>query len=269
MPAGKAELRAWCRERYGPDWHADDKTARLAEAATALAAAEASAQGGASIEQAATNKEPSSSSISASDLRAWCRQKYGNEWHTADKAARLDEARSALCVERAAAPASSKQASGSTKRSASESAAGKLQQPATRAAVAAKEPKHRIEELLTQNNAKTYMALMQIQRYWNVLDFSGEQRISMEGEELKMVPVYYDDHERCEMLTLMSEVIRGGASSYENPYGADDTEALLEAFAELPAGEQRKLHDVAKMCVKKGTTIDDEALAVVLALGAE
>ena len=71
------------------------------------------------------------------------------------------------------------------------------------------------------------------------------------------------------MLKLMSEVMRDGSSSYENPFGADDTELLLEAFGELSAGEQRKLHAVATACVKKGTTIDDEALAEIVALDAK
>jgi len=49
---------------------------------------------------AATASQPAPASASASasapELRAWCRQRYGNDWHSTDKTARLAEARAAL-----------------------------------------------------------------------------------------------------------------------------------------------------------------------------
>ena len=39
-------------------------------------------------------------SITAKDVRAWCRNKYGNEWHKEDKDARKGEAKKALKAER-------------------------------------------------------------------------------------------------------------------------------------------------------------------------
>jgi hypothetical protein len=39
-------------------------------------------------------------SITAKDVRAWCRNKYGNEWHKEDKDTRKGEAKKALKAER-------------------------------------------------------------------------------------------------------------------------------------------------------------------------
>ena len=39
-----------------------------------------------------------------------------------------------------------------------------------------------------------------------------------------------DNHERREVLGLMKEVIQTGQYSYENPFGADITETLLDEF---------------------------------------
>ena len=41
-------------------------------------------------------KEEPKQSITAKDVRAWCRHKYGNEWHKEDKDTRKGEAKKAL-----------------------------------------------------------------------------------------------------------------------------------------------------------------------------
>ena len=66
------------------------------------------------------------------------------------------------------------------------------------------------------------------------------------------------------MLYRMKEVILEGHSSYENPFGADDTETLLDAFAELSASQKRRLVQLCLQCVKKRVTLGDDDLVDVL-----
>jgi hypothetical protein len=49
------------------------------------------------------------------------------------------------------------------------------------------------------------------------------------------------------MLDLMVELLETGESSYQNPFGEDDT----EAFDELPEKQQRTLLAVAKTCASR------------------
>ena len=221
-------------------------------------------------------------------MRAWCRQRFGNDWHTADKAVRLAEARVALSAIGAAksfgavAPAqlvsavqpvqstTAKQASGSTKRSAPEAAAAKDPKRTTLdgtnpAAAAAKEPKRTLNDALTEpGSGEQYLALSRIQRTWNMLDCSGEMQMQMQGDSVATVPVYHDTRERKELLRLMKEVWKTGHSSYSNPFGADNTEGLLGAFAELTTEQQCRLHAIAKRCVGKGTAVFDDDVVEVL-----
>ncbi|EOD09790.1 hypothetical protein EMIHUDRAFT_216379 [Emiliania huxleyi CCMP1516] len=88
-------VRGWLvTARYGADWHATDKSNRLAEANAALSTSTAATPAPAAP-PAASQPAPASASASASapDLRAWCRQRYGNDRHSIDKTARLAEAR--------------------------------------------------------------------------------------------------------------------------------------------------------------------------------
>ena len=101
------------------------------------------------------------------------------------------------------------------------------------------------------------MHLHRIRHRWNLLDYSGEMRIN--GH-----PVYYDSHERTETIDSMRELLETGESSYENPFGEDDTEILLDAFAELNKKQQRAFLAVAKTCIKDGTPLGDEHLTQVL-----
>ena len=265
MPPSKADLRSWCRERYGADWHATDKSNRLAEANAALSTSTAATPAPAAPPAASQPAPLSAASASAPDLRAWCRQRYGNDWHSTDKTARLAEARAALASGDDGAKQASKElkqaSSGAAKRPAPEGSEAK--QPAKQPK--AKEPKRTLEDALkAPGSGKAYVALMQVQRAWNVLDYSDEMQVTMVGGSMAMVPLYYDTHERDEMLQLMKEQVQTGGSSYENPFGADDTEALLEAFAELSVDQQRRLHAIAKRCVKAGTTITDDDVVEVL-----
>jgi len=91
---------------------------------------------------------------------------------------------------------------------------------------------------------KVCVALMRVRRAWNLLDHSGEVQLQMHNSgSISTTPVYYETHERNEMLQLMKEVVQKGTSSYENPFGADDTEALLEAFGGLATGQKRLLSE--------------------------
>lgn len=62
-----------------------------------------------------------------------------------------------------------------------------------------------------------------------------------------------DDGERRELLALMSRVIRTGKSTYQNPFGGDDTEYFLDAFEELPDHERRLFWTVARECAQGQT----------------
>ena len=55
-----------------------------------------------------------------------------------------------------------------------------------------------------------------------------------------------------------------GGSSYENPFGADDTETMLDAFGELSAAQRRRLLAIAQQCVTKGTAIGGDEVVEVL-----
>ena len=65
-------------------------------------------------------------------------------------------------------------------------------------------------------------------------------------------------------LRLMLKVIKKGQSSYENPFGADDTETLLDAFAELSASQKRCLFKLCQQSVKKSASIGKHDLVTVL-----
>ena len=234
MPASKAELRAWCRQRYGNEWHAEDKAARLEQAEVALSAAAEAAAAPPTAAGTAPPAAPPASAVSTSDLRAWCRQRYGSDWHAADKAARLAEARVALSgadarpgapaagAKRkdgptAAAPPPAKHGDGGPGAKAGAKGAasggggggGASAGAAAPAAAGPKEPKQTLDEALqAPGSAKAYVSLMQIQRSWNMLDHSGEMTFQVIGESIQPVPVYYDKHERREMLGLMKEVKR-------------------------------------------------------------
>ena len=115
-----------------------------------------------------------------------------------------------------------------------------------------------------------YVTLLKIQRAWNMLDCSGEVTYRVRESDgdsdgsIEEVPVFYAASERKNMLRLMKEVIQKGQSSYENPFGADDTETLLDAFAELSASQKRRLSMLCLRCVKKRVSLGKDDLVDVL-----
>ena len=142
--------------------------------------------------------------------------------------------------------------------------------PATSAA-AGKEPKRTLADALKEpGNDLAYMALMKIQRAWNMLDNSGDFTIRVHDSDsdsegsIERVPVFYATGERKKMLRLMQEVIQKGESSYGNPFGADDTETLLDAFAELSANQKRCLFKLCQQSVKKRASLGKHDLVAVL-----
>ncbi len=103
-----------------------------------------------------------------------------------------------------------------------------------------------------------------------MLDNSGEFTIRVHESDgdsdgsIEQVPVFYATGERKKMLRLMQEVIQKGESSYGNPFGADDTEKLLDAFAELSASQKRCLFKLCQQSVKKRASLGKHDLVAVL-----
>ena len=97
-----------------------------------------------------------------------------------------------------------------------------------------------------------------------MLDYSDETRLKMVGESMELVPVYWDDRERLDVLEYMQETMQDGFSSYENLFGADNTEVLLESFAQLSAPVQRRCHAIAEACVKNSVPIREDDILDLL-----
>lgn len=225
-----------------------------------------------------SDEEPSSQS-QGERLTTWCRKKYGADWHAVNKASRLAEARTALsgtaqCSVTVQSTSGASSSSPSTKRSAPDAIDAK--QP-KRASV---EPvllisgagfttgvvnEQKLMELLRgEGSMKRYMAILEVQRKWNMLDYSDETQFKMVGESMELVPVYWDDRERLDVLEYMQETMQDGFSSYENPFGADNTEVLLESFAQLSAPVQRRCHTIAEACVKNSVPIREDDILDLL-----
>lgn len=239
------------------------------EAAAPPAAAEAAEAAAPPAKAAKATATKSSASVSAAEARTWCRQKYGKAWHENDKPARLAEARAALsggdAVE-ASKPKSKKRPPPEVAPGPEATEAPKPKRAALEEedASAPAEPTRALEDLLEEpGNATAYLAINKVVNAWNLLDFTEETTVR--GGSI--VPVYHETHERLEMIEQMEEVIETGDFSYENPYGSDDTEALLEAFQELSTDRQRLLHASAKRCVKKGAALGEVDVRAILEAG--
>jgi hypothetical protein len=59
-----------------------------------------------------------------------------------------------------------------------------------------------------------------------------------------------------QLVAGMKEVLRTGSSSYQNPFGEDDTECFLDTFATLPKPAQEKLY----ARTKQGNSVSESAL---------
>tara|TARA_B100000513_G_scaffold19290_1_gene7641 strand:- start:2733 stop:3365 length:633 start_codon:yes stop_codon:yes gene_type:complete len=108
-------------------------------------------------------------------------------------------------------------------------------------AAAGKKPKRTLDDVPRD---LAYWALMKIQRTWNT--------------------VFYSSGERRNVLRLMKQVIRVGESSYDNPFGADDTEMFLDEFAELSASRRHCLFTICLQSVKTRASLGNNDLVKVL-----
>ena len=190
------------------------------------------------------------------ELRSWCREHYGANWHTEDKAKRLAEARAALGGFDAAASKAEKASKKST-RSSQELLKELVMLGRKEMAKDAAELQKALEE--NPYFLGPMFHLSSLQQHWNMLDWDGVSFRAVDGSAMCC-----GDRQREKMLGFMNDVIEDGAADYMNPFGPDDTEAFIKAFAKLSKKRQRRFYDVALECVENDGSIGDAELLRVL-----